>query len=493
MTTLSIFVEPQVGRAGNGALDWTLANLLVGMGYAWRRAEVPDGACDLAYVRDPATSTARVTIVATPGGWPVDGSDRLLGSFTQAGASWPRFASTPEGAPYIAKDGRLLVRHDLLRDMFQLLAGHAERSWPMDRHGRYSLDADGPSRAVLPQALVSGMGAWLQARVEELTGSSGLPRWPAGRRAAVCLTHDVDYPEPVRWLEPLRVMARQGIGGVSAGMAVASGRRHHWHFPSWMAVERAAGVRSAFYFSPTQGSLLGRALGTPDVFYDVAAPRFRAQMAELTELGFEVGLHVSYRACESPGGVAAERRRLQAAAGTTIAGCRHHYWRLLPGDPASTLREHETAGLDYDCSLFHDRYVGWRRGSSWPFFPYDEQRGRALRTLQVPTGWMDDQFFGMRADNPGDPEGILAGLIDTALVQQGCFAADVHEYVFDDALYPGWAKLYRTFVELAAGNSDVWVATPQAVAAHWRERAQTLTAASQPQFPSAACPMSAAG
>jgi len=480
MQPLRVYTDPELRRDAGPEIDWTLATLLVGMGFAWQPAARPDSACDLAYVPTTTPSTAVVTVAATPRSWQADGDDRLLGTFEHDGCRWPRFRSTPVGEPFDATDGRLVIRHDLVRQSHLLLTGRAEAGWTFDRHGRFSIDAADPHRHAQRQALVSAAGSWLETWIERLTGIAPLPRWPDGRRAAIALTHDVDYPLPVRWLEPVRVVARNGAAGIGPGFAVAAGRRHHWHFRSWMDLERSFGARSAFYFSAVQGSLVGRVLGTPDVFYDVRGARFQGVLREIAEAGFEIGLHMSYRACESAGEIGRQRRRLEAVAGREVLGGRHHYWRLLPGDPAATLREHERAGLDYDCSLFHDRYAGWRRATSWPFFPYDRGERRQLRTLQVPTGWMDDQSYGMRRFNPGAPDALLDELLDTAVAQRGCMAVDVHEYVFDPRLFPGWANTYRRLLEHAAGRGDVWLTAPGEVARHWRARAAQLLAASRP-------------
>jgi len=478
MQPLRLHVAPELLREARPEIDWTLSTLLIGIGFPWRPVETPDAACDLAYVTPATPSTAAVTVVAAPGAWQAD-ADAFRGTFAHDACRWPQFTSTPPSAPFSATGGRLVVHHDLIRYAYLLLTGHAESRWPLDGHGRFTFQETDPHLLALRHALVSSAGCWLQSRLEQLTGRSAMPRWPAGYQAAIALSHDVDYPEPVRWLEPARVIARLGAGGLGPGLGVALGRRHHWHFRSWMDLERAVGARSAFYFSAVQGSLVGRALGTPDVFYDVRGERFRSVFREIADAGFEVGLHMSYRACETAGQIGRERRRLEAAAGRAVLGGRHHYWRLLPGDPEATLREHEHAGLEYDCSLFHDRYAGWRRATAWPFFPYDRRERRPLRTLQVPTGWMDDQSYGMRRFNPGAPDALLDELLDTTVAQRGCMAVDIHEYVFDPRLFPGWAATYRRLLERAASRGDVWLTAPGDIARHWRQRAGQLLAGSE--------------
>ncbi len=246
------------------------------------------------------------------------------------------------------------------------------------------------------------------------------------------------------------------MGGLGAAGAVLAGRRTHWHFLSWVEMERGLNTRSAFYFVPRHGSLVEYALGIPDPFYDVRSDRFRNLFTWLSDQGCEIGLHASYRAGESLQTFAAEKNALELASGTPIRGNRHHYWHLSPADPeVHPARSTNRLGLMYDTSLAHERYVGWRRGLSWPYFPFHQKERRELRTLQIPTVWMDDQLFGHRADNPGDREAILRAMLDRAAEQRGCFLIDVHDYVFDDVLFPEWAATYKSVCGVSTGRAVI--------------------------------------
>jgi hypothetical protein len=163
----------------------------------------------------------------------------------------------------------------------------------------------------------------------------------------------------------------------------------------------------------------------------------------------------------------------------SVEGNRHHYWHLNPQEPESTLLLHEQIGLKYDTSLMHERYLGWRRGLSWPFFPFHQQQKRELRTLQIQTAWMDDQLFGYRHDNPGDRFEILRALADRAAEQGGCLLIDVHDYVFDEVLYPGWAQAYHELWEYLLTRSDFWIDTPGKIAEHWIKRYHKIVQASR--------------
>ena len=475
MPTVRIAVDPEVARLHGPEVAWTWRTLLTGCGYSWRQVAIGEP-CDLAYVTDLHAVPAKVVVRADPNRWANPTAASIAGLGCDGDLSWLRFDDEVDPAPPVRhSDGRIVCDRDLAFDVFWIAAGLQEPRWPRTAHGFFDLD-DSPmvTDGVLCRAVASSIGKAFETWLADATATPPEPRWPAGRRLAACCGHDVDYPEAVQGIEQVRLAARLGLAGVRAGWDLLTGARHHWHFQSWAELEAAVGLRSAFYFVARRGSLVERARGTPDPFYDIESPRFRALFERLRDQGIEIGLHASYRACERPETIAREKARLERASGGPVHGNRHHYWRLCPDDPADTLRCHERAGLVYDCSLAHDRYMGWRRGFSWPFFPFDRAERRPITTLQMPTAWMDDQMFGLRAHNAHFEGPPLAELMDRVAAQGGCFMTDVHEYVYDAVLYPGWCAEYRTMLERLASTHAVWFATPAEIARHWIARAASL-------------------
>jgi hypothetical protein len=481
---------PQITIALDPALQsvapeirYTWRTLLTALGYAWVETDwAQTTPADIVYASDPHHAPpSRVLIVAQPAQWAQPHAARLVGVTQEAGWEVPAFTNDPPAAPLLQqRDGQCIISRDLIFACFWLLSGQEERQHPRGAHGYLDLTGT-PTLAhgVLQRGLVSAICHALGQHLVALGFPPGMARWPHGATLAATCGHDVDYPEIIRWLEPLRILARQKAQGVRPAVAVALGEHSHWHFHSWMALEQEYGARSAFYFVARKGSLREYATGLPDSFYDINSPQFRRLFAELAEAGWEIGLHASYRAYTSQATFAAERAALAQASGQPISGNRHHYWHLDPADPEATLLMHEQVGFTYDASLTHNRYLGWRRGTNWPFFPWHSGQRRAVRTLQLPTAWMDDHLFGQRADNPGDRQELLRGLIERTAAHQGVLLVDVHEYVYDDALFPGWAATYRQLWATLFARGDVWFATPIAIAEHWLARQQVIAHASR--------------
>lgn len=477
MHRLQIAIDPRLTETHGPEIHWTWRLLLAGIGWAWEEVSL-DRPCDIAFAINPAdVPNARLCIKANPAAWQQPSASRLNQVIRNNGLAYPLFANEENGGfPLESSAGRLICHRDLIFDVFWLATGQEERYWSQDKHGFFDLTGTVIQREkVLPQALASQISLWLEKSLLNSGCPPPTPRWPQGKRAAAAVGHDVDYPEVIRWLEPLRIVLRQGRRGLGPALEVLAGRRTHWQFAAWIALEKDLQTRSAFYFVPRQGSLLEYAAGTPDTFYDVASPSFHQLFRNLAEEGFEIGLHPSYLAYQSREKFAAEKQKLEEACGQPVIGNRHHYWHLNPANIEETMLIHEQIGLKYDTSLIHNRYLGWRRGLSQPFFPFLQAERRELKTLQIPTAWMDDQLFGLRSDNPGDGRELLRSLADRAAEQQGCLLIDIHDYVFDECLFPDWTLAYRQLWEYLLMRGDFWFGTPAQIAQHWTARHQALT------------------
>jgi hypothetical protein len=453
-----MFLSPTVASRWAPELQWTIETLLTGLGRTWWLTTDPAADVDVAYATaDEAAPEAAVQLRADAAAW----SELKVGA--------PRRLSGHLAG--IDEQG------DVFADCFSLASGNEEQSWARDKHGHHFPPTAEDGR-LFADALVSCVAGVLDKRF----GRAAPSPWPEEKTFAAIATHDVDYPQVVRWLEPLRVTRRAGTR-MRAAAGVLTGRLHHWHFDSWTADESELGMRSAFFFVARQGSLLQFARGTPDPFYDVGSPRFRLLLRELVARGFEVGLQASYGAWERPGQLAHEKAVLEEAAGVDVVGGRHHYWRLNPDQPDETLLAHEEAGLQYDCSLAFERLAGWRRGLSWPFHPFHRRLRRPVETLQLPTAWMDDQVFGHAGHNDVSGsearDSLLTKIVEGAARTRGVLVTDIHEYVYDEQLFPGWRSTYERVWHALASRSDVWIAPPAEVTRHWNRHERSLRAASR--------------
>jgi hypothetical protein len=478
MQRLKVFIDPKIKETFGPEVCWVWRLLLSSSGYLWEEVPLSCSECDIAYLADlERPLKARVKVQANLHLWEQKSRLKLQKVEATDGLLHPMYYGEHDSPPMLlVTDGCLICERDIIFDVFWSVTAQEEKYWPKDRHGFFSLNGTAFLREkALRLAPASAIGCWLEKKMLKLMCFPPQPRWPYKKEAAASLSHDVDYPEVRRVLEPIRLICRQGLSKVRPAISVLTRGRDYWNFSAWAELEKSYEVKSAFYFSAQKGSIAKYACGTPDPFYDIRSDRFKEVFKYLTDEGFEIGLHASYWAFRNQEKFANEKALLQEASGQEIGGNRHHYWHLNPGDIEDTLLLHERIGLKYDTSLIHERYIGWRRGLSWPFFPFHQKERRELKTLQIPSCWMDNQLFGYLDHNPGGRFEILHSLIHKAAEQGGCLLVDVHDYVFDDTLFPGWSKTYRWLVEALTNRSDFWIGTPGQIADHWIKRYHSIT------------------
>jgi hypothetical protein len=457
--------------ASRAEIVYVLTTLLEIAGYAahfsWAPREANGEPLDIYY--GPRNDvTARLTIPAVPWAF-ATAPEREAESARHIGdIDTLRFVGTGGAVP--ASDG------DFVFASYWLLTGARETTWPRSRWDDLRADESVlVSHGLLRRACVSRYGMHIR-RIFESEGVAPLP-WPwetSRATAAFCFTHDVDYPEIIRWIEVPRTLLR---GKARLAWDVATGQQHFWHFDDWVHFERRFGARPTFFFMARRGSLLRFAAGTPDDFYDVRRRRFQELFAELKEAGAEIGLHASYHAFRSADRLRNERERLESVAQLKVSGNRHHYWHLDPDDPNETLRRHELAGLAYDSSLGLEYYPGWRRGICHPFRPFHPGERRVIDTVQLPPAWMDDHFDRRRTVNHiDDPDPAAKDLVDTARALRGVCIVDYHSRGMNTQFYPMYGQWLARFAEREL-TTEVRFATASELAHNYRERVRTLSAA----------------
>jgi peptidoglycan/xylan/chitin deacetylase (PgdA/CDA1 family) len=105
-------------------------------------------------------------------------------------------------------------------------------------------------------------------------------------------------------------------------------------------------------------------------------------------------------------------------------------------------------------------------------------------TLQLPVAWMDAQLFlhDAAALDAGARRARLVELIDRAAAHRGSFVINIHDYVFDAALFPGWVQALRDALDHIHARGDFWLATPEEITRHWCDRYARLLSSSRGLF-----------
>jgi hypothetical protein len=205
--------------------------------------------------------------------------------------------------------------------------------------------------------------------------------------------------------------------------------------------------------------------------HDGAAPgvyeaRRAKLVAELGQLGLEVGLHASYSCLADEGLIAAERAELARLLGGPVAGNRHHYLRLPWHEGIRAL---DRLGFAYDSTLGHAERPGPRAGLSFPFHPWDVTAGAPLRILELPLVLMDatlaeERYLGLSPESAWpEVERLLDHLHDVG----GCASVLWHNDRFDRVYGRGWDRLYARLLDGIAARGGI-ADTALALTDHWR-------------------------
>lgn len=283
-------------------------------------------------------------------------------------------------------------------------------------------------------------------------------RLPGDAPFALLLTHDVDRPYK-GWQTPYFAAKHRRPSEL---LDLLPGRQPWWRFGDVAEIERAAGVRSAFYVL-RERSLRERPLADlrdPTYWiehlgrYDPETPAIRGVLDRLVADGWEVGLHGSYDSYRQPERLGAEKRLLDGLVDAEVVGGRQHHLNL---EVPATWRAHRAAGLCYDTSLGSATRVGFEHGYG-PIRPFDD-------FLAFPTTVMD-KALPDPGDHPDRARAVLADLLAEARENAAVMTALWHPRTFDDGDFPGHAELYRWLVERAV-EMGAWVGPPRDLVARW--------------------------
>lgn len=389
------------------------------------------------------------------------------------------FGNSSDDPLEYSSDGRLRrISNDIIYTAFDLLTGVGEIGVPRDRWEIHDVrETFLYKNKLLHVPIVDHYAQLLKNAFSDRL--SFLPKWPDGKKIAVMLSHDTDYPEMLRPIEMLRYTVQQKRVDLKKLSEIWTGAETFWKFDDWMHLEESFQTRSAFYLCPFKGSLLRYFFIAPDTFYDIRKKKYKDIANRLHRHGFEVGLHASFFAHKSLKAFKGEKDKLERILQVPVAGNRHHYWRLNHDDPSTTAVIHEKAGLLYDSSMAFDRHSGFRYSVCTPYHLYSKPDKRGLSILQLPPTLMDDQLFGAASlTSFANYREHIDHLVKVIYQYEGLFVADFHTRVLNETFFPEWGSAYRYMLEKLTEHRDFYNDTPENIARYWLHREQLLKAAS---------------
>jgi peptidoglycan/xylan/chitin deacetylase (PgdA/CDA1 family) len=319
---------------------------------------------------------------------------------------------------------------------------------------------------------VAEVDRWLLEQRQRL--GSDEPLWPQGKPFAMYLSHDIDkVTNPQTYQQVLRATPDKGRLKRQVWFRNLKGR-----YPAApdvadtieeaLRIEDKHGVVSSWFFTdyPVTKSEEFDCVYLPQdpCRYRGKVCTIKDMMVDLSARGHDVGLHGSYWSARQPGMLRTQRESLERSTGLSIRTTRQHW---LHFDIDLTPRLQAEAGLTVDATLGFNRHLGFRAGTSLPFF------WPGLDLLEVPLVIQDVAVFSPAAMEL-DLEmanRVCAQLIDEVAAVGGCVGVLLHPEQFP--LIPGLGAWYDRLIGLAL-EKGAWVTSLAGIEKWWRERAQRI-------------------
>ena len=269
-------------------------------------------------------------------------------------------------------------------------------------------------------------------------------------------------------------------GGYEGGEPLGEGSTSAYRVPPTtetlelcVAIEKEANVRASYFFHVcpvAHVSLYDCLYHLQDVVIFRGRRRSVGEIVrELSDEGFDIGLHGSYHSAFSAEVLAAERAVLERATGSPVTSTRQHY---LHWDARFTPRAQNTAGLRTDSTLGFNRNVGFRAGTSLPFRLFDLPGGASTDVLEVPLIVQEGPLLAENALELDRKQAIevLRLLLDRVAEVGGVATLLFHPH---SLVNPDHLAFYRWSIEYGR-SKDAWFASLRDIGNWWREREARL-------------------
>jgi hypothetical protein len=236
-----------------------------------------------------------------------------------------------------------------------------------------------------------------------------------------------------------------------------------------VAVEAARGVSASYFFTvyPAEPRSYHDCVYAPDdrCVFRGETRTVASVMQELAREGFDVGLHGGYFSATCDEALRRQKETLENAVGLSITTTRQHWlhWRV-----DRTPRLQVSAGLRADSTLGFNRNVGFRAGTSLPFFQFDLRAGERLDLVEVPLIVQEGALFSANALELDRrlAKDVLQATIDRIADVGGVASFLVHPH---SLLNPDVLFLYEWALDYAL-DLGAWVASVRDIDHWWRQR-----------------------
>ena len=337
---------------------------------------------------------------------------------------------------YTLKKGKLIFNYDLLSSIFYFLSGWQEKhSNKKDHFGRFPYcESIQFQYEFIKIPIVDFYFQIIKNGIEELLNKKIDYRNPY----TLFISHDIDEIN-TGWKEELKdsiikVQPRKALTALLQGLTNNDPRQN---ISKILQLEKKANIKSTFFF--LSSSLKSTAI--PNADYNIKHPYIQTAFEEITLYNCEIGLH--YPSVINKTNKIDIQHFCSIFPSNTV-GNRHHYLALTQED----VKIFDNTSIKYDSSLGFAEQIGFRHGTSHPFYLYDFDNHTNYSTLEIPLIAMDrtlESYNYMRKT----PESSIKELINLSKTVQkvnGVFSLLWHNTFLFSNKYKNWHKTFESFI-----------------------------------------------
>jgi len=342
---------------------------------------------------------------------------------------------------------------DIFKETGYILSGHLDSLWQsLDTTTKKEL-ASKPVVDFLENILFQAILAGCHKRNIPLIQNS---YWPEGKKFAVCLTHDVDeLPKSSHWFNrSLRYLIKRDIrcliGQINSFKYRMIGIKQYSTFEDIIRIEDSLNVKSTYFILKESGKASLFSKNTWHLFgrnRKLQSPEMQALILQLTSHGDEIAIHGSFYSYKDPEMILNETRELEQLINHRIIGIRQHHLNL---DIPKTWEDQIQADLKYDSSLGFKDIIGFRWGTSFPFFPNTKKE--SLPILEIPLIIMDNCL-----ESYENKERDCLNIAEEVKNHDGVLMLLWHPPVFNTLKYPVLRETYIKIIQYCQEKGS-WVA-----------------------------------
>jgi hypothetical protein len=282
-------------------------------------------------------------------------------------------------------------------------------------------------------------------------------RWPNDHSFALSLSHDVDSLRTWTFSKAKRTLRESWKESkinkfltTTIEIIYSASLRENWsgNFRYITELERKYDGSSTFFFASKRR--------TPqDPIYKLKWKRIVNGFMQIMENNSFIGLHGTIPSYETGNYLAEERAILEKSLKKRVKGLRQHFLRF---DINQTLDAIAEAGFQYDSTLGFSYHLGYRCGTSMPFFPFNPKTGKRYSFLEIPLIVMDIVLYlESRLYLTGEEAwNILEQHLTLAYENGGCFTVNWHNNNINIADAFGYSKMYQKMLKWAF-ERNAWI------------------------------------